>query len=743
MSPASGTSASASASGRETERSASRRVRTPVFPQQEATECGAACLGSVLAHFGRWATVEDLRETCGVNRDGSTALDIARAAEGYGLEVEAWKREPYQLKRAALPAVLFWEFNHFVVLEGFSRRGFHINDPANGRLVVDEARFDRAFTGVMLAMRPGPGFEPGGVRPGIARRVWPWLREVRSPLGFVAACGLLLALPGLLMPILLTLFVDFVLAGAQTRWGLPLAAAAAAAAATTYAVIWLQQKNLRRMAVRLSAVRGEQMLSRLFRLPSQFFMQRFAGDLMTRVQLIDEVAAAVSKNFTGLIIEMVVSCLFLVLMIVYDAGLAVLVLGLAAISLVVTKMASRLRNDENRQVRRERALLAGIGAAGMRNIESIRATATEDDFFTRWSGYQARELSARQRFAELGNLTSALPSVVLLLGAAAIFGVGGLKVASGDMTVGALMGFYVVMGSFLRPVGRFVHAADAFEVLESNLQRIDDVASSKQDPAFVASSDEAPGRVATVNGRLRLDGRIELRNVTFGYRRNHPPLIEGFSLTVEPGQRVAVIGPTGSGKSTLLKLVSGEYTPWEGEVLLDGVPITEVPRQVLTSSVSIVDQHIFLFSGTIRDNLTMWNPGIEDHRVVAAASDALIHDDIVARPGGYDALVQEGGLNFSHGQRQRLEIARAMVPNPSVMLLDEATSRLDAITEVGIDDALRRRGCSCLMIAHRLSTIRDCDQIVILERGREVQRGIHQDLLADRNGLYYQLLEAE
>ena len=430
-------------------------------------------------------------------------------------------------------------------------------------------------------------------------------------------------------------------------------------------------------------------------------------------------------------------------MLVYDAVLTVVVLGLAIVNLAATRIASKLRNDENRQVRRERALLTGISAAGMRNIESLRATATEDDFFARWSGHQARELIARQKFAEFGRLTSALPAVLTLLGAAAIFGVGGVRVASGDMTLGALMGFYVLAGNFLRPVGRFVLSADAFEVLESNLQRIDDIATATQDPALAAGRGETPGQVATLNGRLRLDGRIELRNVTFGYRRNQPPLIENFSLAFEPGQRVAVIGPTGSGKSTLLKLVSGEYTPWAGEVLVDGMPIAEVPRPVLVSSMSIVDQHIFLFSGTVRDNLTMWNSAVEDHQVVTAAKDALIHDDIVARTGGYDAVVQEGGLNFSQGQRQRLEIARALVLNPSVMLLDEATSRLDAVTELGVDDALRRRGCACLMIAHRLSTIRDCDQIVVLERGREVQRGIHRELLADDGGLYRRLLEAE
>ena len=730
-------------SGGKPERSRRVHVRTPVFPQHEATECGAACLGSVLAYFGRWVAIEELREACAVSRDGSTALDIVRAGERYGLKVEAWRREPHQLRGLALPVILFWEFNHFVVLEGFARGGYCLNDPANGRRVIGEATFDGAFTGVVLVAQPGPEFQSGGDRPGIWRRVRPWLRDVNGPLSFVAVCGLLLALAGVLLPVLLTLFVDQVLLGRETDRGLWVAVAAACAAAFTYGLVWMQQQTLRRLAVRLSAVHGAQMLSRLFRLPSQFFSHRYAGDLMARLQSVDELGSQVSTRFAGLMIELAMSSFFLVLMIVYDPVLALVVLGLGLVNVATTRVASRLRNDENRQVRREQALLAGVGAAGLRSVESLRATASEDDFFARWSGYQARELTARQRFTELGHVTASLPGVLLMVGAAAVFGVGGLRVMSGDMTLGALMGFYVVAVSFLMPVGRLALYADAFRVLESNLQRIDDVAAAREDPALVVPRRVEPGRVATLNGRLRLDGRVELRNVTFGYRPNSPPLIEDFSLSMAPGERVAVIGPTGSGKSTLLKLVTGEYTPWAGEVLFDGVPIRDVPRQVLTSSVAVVDQHIFLFAATVRDNLTMWNPGVTDQRVVAAAKDALIHDEVMARSGGYDAEVAERGMNFSHGQRQRLEIARALVSNPSVMLLDEATSRLDAVSELGIDDSLRRRGCSCLMVAHRLSTIRDCDRIVVLDRGREVQRGTHEGLLGDEHGLYYQLVQAE
>ena len=718
-----------------------KRVRTPLFPQFEASECGAACLGVILAHYGRWEPIEELREACGVSRDGASAVDIVRAGERYGLEITGWRKDVGALRDLEFPVILFWEFNHFVVLEGIGNGRYYLNDPANGRRTVGDETFDRAYTGIALTVERTPEFTKGGTSPSVVRRLWPWLRDVKGPLAFASVCGLLLALPGLAVPILLSVFVDQVLIGTGETWGVPLAVAALLAGVLVYLLTWLQQRSLRKLAVRLSVVHAEHFLSRLFRLPAQYFAHRFAGDLSSRVQLNDRVAQGASRQFVGIMIELVMSSLFLALMFVFDPLLAALVGALGAANLALMRVLSRSRNDENRQVRREQALLFGIGTSGLRNMDSLRATSAEDDFFARWSGYQARELVARQKFAEMGYLIASMPRLFLILGGAAVLGLGGWRVMSGDMTMGTLMGFYVVAANFLQPIGRFVLSADAFQILQADLQRIDDVLEAPEDPAMELPSDFGAG-VVTLGGQLRLAGRIELRNVTFGFRPGYLPLISDFSLTIEPGQRVAVVGPTGSGKSTLLKLLSGEYKPWSGEILFDGVPIGEVPRQVLTGSTAVVDQQIFLFAATVRENLTMWNPAVPDHRLVAAARDALIHDDIMSRASGYDAMVEEGGGNFSGGQRQRLEIGRALVNNPSVLFLDEATSTLDSLSEMQIDDALRRRGCTCVIVAHRLSTIRDCDQIVVLDRGRERQRGTHEELIADEHGLYYQLIQA-
>ena len=754
-----------------------KRVRTPLFLQYEEAECGAACLGSLLAHFGRWVSINELRKACGVSRDGSTMLDVAKAARGYGLEVDAWRKDTGDLADMRLPVIVFWEFNHFLVLEGMEAGKYYLNDPANGRRVVDEETFDQAFTGVAMEMRPGPDFVRGGSRRSVLQRAWPWLRSARSTLAFALACGFLTAVVTLLSPVLLTVFVDDVLGeGARGYWGRHVVAASLALAVLAYMLAWMQQRSLHRLAIRLSAVQAEGMISHLFRLPAKFFVHRSSGDLAVRVHSVDMVASVMSTQYVAVMIELLMSCLFLVLMVAYDPWLSVVVVVLSAANAVLTRSATKRRNDENQQMRHELASLAGVTVSGLSDIEHLRASAGENDLFGRWSGYQARELTARQKFAEMGYITMSLPNLFSLLGAAAVFGLGSLRVESGDMTTGALMGFYILAVSFLQPVGRLVQSIDAFQMLEVELDRFEDITTAQVDPLFAASGGggaggagaasgsagagsgggggagagsgsvgSAPGvasggagsaLIATLNGKLQLIGRLEMRDVTFGYNPNKDPLVEDFNLAIEPGQRVAVIGATGSGKSTLLKLAVGEYTPWSGEVLFDGVPVHGIPRQVFTDSVSVVDQHIYLYSGTIRENLTMWNPAVPDHRIIAAARDAMIHKEIMSRPSGYDSGVTEGGSNFSHGQRQRLEIARALTSDPSVLLLDEATSKLDAVTEMHIDIALRRRGCTSLVVAHRLTTIKDSDQIVVLDKGRVAQRGTHDELIADHGGLY-------
>ena len=709
--------------------------------QMEMVECGAACLGIVLEYFGRWLPLEELRAACHVSRDGCNAADIRRAAESYGLEAKGWRKEVHQLAEMSMPLILFWSFNHFVVLEGVRRGRFLINDPAFGRRAVNADEFGKLYTGVVLELSPKPGFQTTrGKRPGVVKLLWPMLREFVSPLSYAAGCGLLLAIPGLASPLLLAGFVDYVLQGHGPNLAVWFVCGMAAVAVLLYVLTWFQQRCLRRLSTNMSMVTADQFIARLFQLPISFFQRRQPGDLVARLQSIDTTSELTSRQLVVLSIELVMSILFFVLMLVMDVWLALAVTTLAILCVAVMMFMSRFRVDSNRVWRKELGMLHGVEMSSIGRIDTAHLKAQEDDCIARMSGHQAREVVARQKFFALGQLNASLPGLFQFLGGALVLGLGGWRVMAGDLSLGLLLGFFIVTENFLRPVGQFLEFADQLRVLEADILRVRDVLAAKSHKAqATATGDSDVEGIATIDGRLRLIGRVCFDNVTFGFRHD-TPLVKNFHLDLEPGQRAAIIGPSGSGKSTLAYLLAGLHNQWSGEILVDGHRLDDIPNDVRTRSIAFVDQRIQLFEGTIRDNLTMWDPTIPDEAVISAAKDAAIHEEIIVRENGYDSFVAEGGFNFSAGQRQRLEIARALVNNPAVLILDEATASLDPVVELRVDDALRRRGCTCFIVAHRLSTIRDADLIVVLEAGKELQRGTHEELILHQDGLYTQLL---
>ena len=717
-----------------------RRVKTPLLMQMHATECAAACLGSVLAFFGRWVSLTELRGRCEVSRDGSTAAGILRAARHYGLECRGRSVSSRQVRTLPLPAILFWEFRHFLILEGFDRDHYYLNDPSSGRRKLTVEEFEQSFTGVALLLEKTPDFRPGGTRPGILQRLPFWLEGTGGGgLAYAIASGLMLALLALATPLLLAVFIDRVL-GESQPWGTLVAAVMAAAALLVYGLTALRQRFLRRLTARISIIAGNRVVSRLLRLPIEFFSHRLVGELTARVISIDRIARGIAEFSLGLVIDIAMSLVFLAVMLAYDASLALIVLAFAVLAAVVTRLISRLRVDAGHALRREQGLLLGVGTLMINQAETLRMTSADDDFFSRWSGHQARELAVRQRFLELGHVIASLPALFMALGHAAVLTFGAVRVMEGALSLGTLVGFYVLAGMFLAPIGRFARFADQRQALENDMQRLDDLTDSDEDPGLARR--RASEGIPTLNGKLRLAGKVELRGVSFGYNRAKPALIENFNLDVKAGQRVALVGPSGSGKSTISRMIAGLYQPWEGEILFDGKQRDDIPAEVLARSVSMVDQQVVLFSATVRDNITLWNPAVPDHDLVAAAQDAAIHDEILSRPLGYATPIDEDGGNLSGGQRQRMEIARALVGNPTILILDEATSALDAATEEAVDDALRRRGVTCLIVAHRLSTVRDCDEIIVLDKGAEVQRGTHDQLMLDTDGVYYRLVRS-
>lgn len=720
----------------------SRRISTPLFLQSHITECGAACLGSILGYFGIWVSLNELREKCGISRDGSTAAGILRAAKHYGLQGSGKSVELRSLRKMQFPLILFWEFNHFVVLEGISGDRFFLNDPAIGYRAMDSEEFDKGFTGVALQFMPGPEFQQRkGSRRTILHRLSLWLEGAQSAFLWVVLYAVMLPLLCLVVPAMMVVFVDHLLLGGE-YWGWSICGLLAGSGILVFWLALLKQKCLARLAVRISVVAGDRCMSKLLRMPLEFFCHRYTSQLTGCMLLIDGLARGLAVHMAGVLTETVMGTVFFLAMLVYDPTVALAVLGIAAMNPAVMCALARSRAAKSYAWQRERELLLGSGQVMLDSAEIMRMRAEDDSFFFRWAGLQCRELTACMRHSELKHAIAAIQILSFPLCQVAVLGLGTVRVMEGELTLGMLVGLHILSIMFLESVTRLTELFRDRQVLETGLQRLEAITELPEPhaPPCVRRIEEG---VATVSGRMQLAGYLEMRNVTFGYNPNRPPHIKDFNLTITPGQRVALVGPSGSGKSTISRLISGVHRPWSGQILLDGLPLEQVPKDVLSRSLSLVDQKTFLFSGTVRDNITLWNPAVPDEILTEAARDACIHEDILNRPLGYATPLDERGSNLSGGQRQRIDIARALVDNPALLLLDEATSALDAVTEKAIDDALRRRGVTCLIVAHRLSTIRDADEIIVLDKGVEVQRGTHETLYPDRSGIYRKLIQEE
>lgn len=709
------------------------RVRTPTVLQMEVAECGAAALGIVLGYYGRWVPLEKLRTECGVSRDGSNAGNVVRAAKAYGLDARGMRISPKRLAELPLPLIVFWDFNHFLVVEGVSPRGVYVNDPARGPYIVSWDEFDASFTGIALTMVPGDSFERGGAPPSVLAGLRKRAAGARAAIVLCLLAGVGLLVPGVAVPAGVRIFVNQYLGEAQQSWLLIVGVGLAAAGVAQIALTWLQQTTLLRLSTKLAISMSTRFFEHLLRLPIAFFGQRYAGLIVTRVQTNDELASLLSSQLAAAMLGLVTAVLYLGLIAIYAWSLALVALIFAVGNVVALRYVARRQRDGNRLLVQDLGKLTATAASGLSDVETLKATSQEDTFFARFVGQQARAISSAQA---LGAPSAALASVPVLLGglsAAGVLAVGAWQVMDGTLSLGTLAAVQVLVVGFNAPLALLVGFGSTLQQTAGNLASVDDVLNYPVDEA--PGSSPSPKRA----GHARLSGALELSSVTFGYAPLQPPLLDELRLRLEPGQRIAVVGATGSGKSTVARVAAGLYRPWSGRVLLDGRPREEISADVIAATVALVDQDIRLFEGTVRENLTLWDETITDESVLRAARDAGIHDDIMRREGGYDRRLEAGGNDWSGGQRQRLEIARALAGDPALLILDEATSALDPLVEQEIDLNLRARGCACLLVAHRLSTIRDASEIIVLDAGRVLERGTHEQLVA-LGGTYAELV---
>ena len=713
------------------------RAKVPVIMQMEALECGAASLAMVMAYYGKWVPLEQVRLDCGVSRDGSNAKNMLVAARSYGFEAQGYRCELDSVREEmAYPCIIHWNFNHFVVLDGFRGNYAYINDPARGEVKVTMEEFDRSFTGIVLDIRPGESFVPGGKPKSTLEFARRRLSGAGPAVAFVLLSSVIGYLFGIINPVFSGFFMDRLLTGENRELLLPFIGLMSVFALAQVATAWVQNVYSLKINGKMAIVGSSTYMWKILRMPMEFFSQHMAGDILQRQSTNASIASVLVNTFTPLLLNTIMMIFYLVVMLRYSLMLTLVGIVTIVLNLLVSRIISAKRVNITRVQMRDAGKLAAATVSGIQMVETIKASGAENGYFQKWAGYQASVNAQNVRFIRLNQFLGIIPALLSTIANAAVMVLGVWLTMQGSFTLGSIMIFQGFLSSFMSPAMMLISAGQTLQEMRTEMERVEDVMQYPTDPHF----SDAPLREEADYSKL--SGRIELKNVSFGYSRLGQPLIRDFSMSMKPGSRVAFVGTSGCGKSTLSKLISGLYRPWSGEILFDGKPISEIDRSVFTGSVAVVDQDIVLFEDTIANNIKMWDESIEDFEMILAARDAQIYDDIMARDGGFQGRLVEGGKDLSGGQRQRLEIARVLAQDPSVIIMDEATSALDAKTEYELVKAVKDRGITCIVIAHRLSTIRDCDEIIVLDKGVVVERGTHDELYA-KGGFYTELVASD
>ena len=705
--------------------------KTPTVFQMEATECGAASLSMIFGYFGKHFPLEQMRIETGVSRDGCNAGNIMRAAKRYGLECHGYRREPEGLREIETPCIIHWNFNHFVVFEGFKGKYAYINDPAMGRRRLSWEDLDEAFTGIVLTFKKTDAFVPEKNKDSLLPMIRSRLKGQYAAVFQLFYIGLLLVFPGLVLPVLSQMFLDDVLTAGYVDWLTKILVAMGLLVLLKAGLSYYRSVTLQKLESKMTLLSGFSFLQHLFRLPVNFFDQRYAGDLVSRVNNNTEINDFLAGDLAETVLNILTAIFYLVILILYSPTLTLIGLVNVVVLIAVIFISKNYISSASMKGQISAGKLYGAVCAGINITDTIKATGAEAAYTSRVIGYQAKSASLEQEMGRYQRMISAIPSGVDAITNVALLLAGGVLVIRGKLTMGMLVAFNSLFDSFSAPVDSLVSFVQSIQTLRSNLSRVDDIMKYPQDTRYEEKQQ------ASIRGKL--NGNVELDDIAFGYSTLKPPLVEHFSFKLRSGETIAFVGSSGSGKSTVAKIVSGLYHPWSGAVKMDGYALETIPKEIVNASIASVDQRITLFAGSIRDNISMWNPAILEEDMFNAAKDACIHDVILQLPGGYDFMLTEGASNLSGGQRQRLEIARALATKPSILIMDEATSALDPIIEKQVLDNIARRGCTCIIVAHRLSAFRDASQIIVMKNGKIEQTGNHESLMR-QEGLYRSLI---
>lgn len=712
-----------------------RRCYTPTVIQMEAAECGAAALSIVMGYYGHRVSLDETRTMCATSRDGVNAFNILRAAESYGLKSEGYRCELEELYEAPLPVIAFWNFDHFVVIEGFSKKHVYINDPASGPRTISYEELNRSFTGVILTFSPTESFEKLTMIDPSWKSLWQHLKLFRWPILFSVLTGILALTPTLSLTVLSQVFIDnIVIARIHSwEWGIIIGLLLMTVLATV--IQFLQSFMTARFSIQLSTLLSSQFIWRILRLPILFFIQRYGGEIASRMSLNQAVADTFVDQVLSSLISLWFAFVFALVMFYYDVPITLIGLTLVFLNLIIMTYLYRSRANAYANYRQIQGQLASFTIGGLENVESLKAVGGEYQFIGRYGGLYAKSLNTLQNMGRVDLILGTLSPFFSALGSLAVLGMGAWRIIQGYLTVGEFFALQILFKSFTDPVLNLVGLNQTLQLLSINTTRINDVLQHPIDPALKREE------VTPLPRKDDFQGHLEVKDLSFGFNPLDQPFLENIHLSLHPGAFVALVGPSGCGKSTLIKLIGGLLKPWQGKILIDGIPQEDYSPSILARSLSFVEQIPMLFTDSVEKNLNLMNAFIDQYSLVQAAQDACIHDEIMLRPGGYQALVEKQGFNFSGGQRQRLEIACALARNPKLLILDEATSAIDSIKEKQILLNIRKRGCACLIITHRLNAIRDCDMIFVMDKGRIVQRGTHHDLMQEP-GMYQSLVES-